>query len=713
MSGFYARLCDRRGDDDRLRDCIETVINRLEEGETSEANPGMLLGKIQSGKTRAFLGVIARAFDRDFDIALVFTKGTKTLARQTVRRISSDFKLFIDDDEMLVYDIMEMPGRMTRSELKRKLVIVAKKQAKNLDRVLDLFSNIHPELANRRVLLVDDEADLASVRFVKKRNATNYTQGAIAQQMDDLRRIVPNMAFLQVTATPYALYLQPEDYSPGANDFTFYPKRPAFTELLPIHSGYVGGDDYFGEHPDGDPRNFLFVAVPESEQNALRVPDGRVIRDDRIWTSDNIAFLRRALMTFLLAVVVRRWQQALQEQRLGKFAMIIHNDTQRSAHNWQDETVEKILHAFEGAIDVEPPQFGDLFNEVYGDLHASVSAHGGRMPSLEDARRSLKELIVDQDVNVQRVNSDALLASLLDPETAELKLRTQANIFIGGSILDRGITIPALISFYYGRNPRTMQADTVLQHSRMYGNRDRADVAVTRFYTSEEVYTRLEQIHKLETALRDAFEGGAHERGVVFVQNDSSNRIIPCSPSKVAVSEVVTIRGGEFYLPTGFDTHREKVVQSAHRGVLDLLSDYPKNAKKFSEIPLDDAIAIILRAKAALKVGRSSDFDWNTMTGLLRYFCKVAKSDQVLLLAETGRNLNREKSGDKSGLSIIGTGLRDLVRAAGRAEPALIFLEQNGSKRQGWSGNNPFWWPILAAPSDVVPCVFANAVAKD
>jgi hypothetical protein len=83
MTGFYPRLRDRRGDDVELQDCIETVVNRLEQHQTSEDNPGMLLGKIQSGKTRGFLGVIAKAFDRGYDIALVFTKGTKTLATQT------------------------------------------------------------------------------------------------------------------------------------------------------------------------------------------------------------------------------------------------------------------------------------------------------------------------------------------------------------------------------------------------------------------------------------------------------------------------------------------------------------------------------------------------------------------------------------------------------------------------------------------------------
>ena len=58
------------------------------------------------------------------------------------------------------------------------------------------------------------------------------------------------------------------------------------------------------------------------------------------------------------------------------------------------------------------------------------------------------------------VNSDKDVLALLD-DKAELRLRTAFNIFIGGSILDRGITIPKLISFYYGRNLQTTQADTV------------------------------------------------------------------------------------------------------------------------------------------------------------------------------------------------------------------------------------------------------------
>lgn len=709
LTGFYARLRDKRQDDTELQNCIEAVVNHLEEADTSADRPGMLLGKIQSGKTRAFLGVVARAFDRGFDIALVLTKGTKTLARQTTRRIASDFKMFIDDEQVSVYDIMEMPERLTRSELRRKIVVVAKKEVHNLQRVLDLITTEYPDLQGKKIILVDDEADMASVRFVKKRGDDDYSQGSIAQLIDDLRGCADQMAFLQVTATPYALYLQPEDYTNGARSFVFFPKRPAFTELLPIHSGYVGGDDYFGDFGRSDPRGYLFVPVQAREQDALRTPDGRSIRKDRVWTSPNIEILRRALMTFLLAVAVRRWQHAQQEQRPGKFAMIIHNDTQRAAHQWQWDTVELLRTSFEDAAENDDKRLVELFDASYADISASVKANGGKMPDRNTAYSSVKTLIVDGELNVQRVNSDVQLAPLLDPETAELRLRTQANIFIGGSILDRGITIPSLISFYYGRNPRRMQADTVLQHSRMYGARDRQDLAVTRFYTSQAVYDRLEQIHELEIALREAFENGAHDGGVAFIQNDANRGVIPCSMTKVAVSDVVTIRRNQFYSPTSFDTKNSTSAKKATEQINSMIDSYGGKKGDLIDISLDDAIRIVELAKSAISLDADSTFDWKTMIGLMKYYCMAAETDTMRLIFDVDREIDRVSSGDKSGRSILGTGLRGRVQPAGSTIPTLAMLRQRGTKSLKWSGGMPFWWPILSSPAEAAPCVFANA----
>lgn len=132
VAGFYSRLRQSRTDGDELAACIDRVVKQLEDSATTGDRPGMLLGKIQSGKTRAFVGVIARAFDRGFDIAVVFTKGTKTLSAQTVARLGYDLREFIEDDEVLVFDIMKQPGKLTKSEQRRKLVIVAKNRPRTL-----------------------------------------------------------------------------------------------------------------------------------------------------------------------------------------------------------------------------------------------------------------------------------------------------------------------------------------------------------------------------------------------------------------------------------------------------------------------------------------------------------------------------------------------------------------------------------------------------
>ncbi|WP_134604398.1 Z1 domain-containing protein [Pseudomonas aeruginosa] len=707
---FYPRLRDRRRDDEALQRCIENVVDQLDHANDPN-KPGMLLGKIQSGKTRAFLGIIARAFDRDFDIAIVLTKGTKTLAKQTVKRIGLDFKEFIDNDEIVLFDIMSAPDPLTKAELRRKIIIVAKKQAQNLSRIQSLFDEKYPALKDRRVLLVDDEADMASVRFAKKKGSQDIEQGTIANQMDALRGGLDRISFLQVTATPYALYLQPENYEKASQaKEVFYPKRPAFTEILPIHDAYVGGDAYFGGHGPDDSRHYLYVEVDAREHDALRSNDGRVIRGDRLWTSDNIKELRRSLITFLLAVTIRRYQQKELEQPLKKYSMIIHNDTQRAAHKWQWETVQKLVSAFEEAVEKKDERLRVLFNDAYADLERSIEAEREHLPAIRDAFKGVCELIEDGELNVQRVNSDVELEPLLDQETAELKLRTKANLFIGGSILDRGITVPNLLAFYYGRNPKRMQADTVLQHSRMYGARPAADLAVTRFYTSRGVYLRLSVIHDLETALRQAFESGAHDGGVVFIQDDSKGGVIPCSPSKISLSDVVAVRPNNVLLPTNFNTVAGTQLKKALSKIEELIPEECLDTKKFSRIPLDLALIILDKISITLASDTPPEFDWDAMKGLLKYYAENANGE-VLILAEQGRRLSKALSGDRSGLSILGTEeLRSLVREPTRAAPAIILLKQEGGSNLGWKAG-PFWWPMLASPAQAKSCVFATKSA--
>jgi hypothetical protein len=259
-----------------------------------------------------------------------------------------------------------------------------------------------------------------------------------------------------------------------------------------------------------------------------------------------------------------------------------------------------------------------------------------------------------------------------------------------------------------------MQADTVLQHSRMYGNRDRRDLAVTRFYTSRNVYDRLYTINEFENALRGAFESGAHEQGVVFIQTDAAHRVRPCAPNKVLLSNVVTVKPTGLYLPTGFQTRPVPEMVAAERERDGIIPRDALDRQTFVEIDRGTALHIIAVIEKTLEFS-DDEFEWDAMRGLLDYYSNVRDGGdgRVLLLAETGRKLSRERSGDKSGLSILGGGaIRDLVLDSLRSKPALILLRQEGTRELGWSGHQ-FWWPILAAPGTVEPCVFATKVVSD
>jgi hypothetical protein len=59
------------------REVIIETVRSLLDIETNLDRPGMLLGKIQSGKTKTFIAILALAFDNGFDGAIILTKGTK------------------------------------------------------------------------------------------------------------------------------------------------------------------------------------------------------------------------------------------------------------------------------------------------------------------------------------------------------------------------------------------------------------------------------------------------------------------------------------------------------------------------------------------------------------------------------------------------------------------------------------------------------------
>ena len=194
----------------------------------------MMMGNIQSGKTRAFIGLMSLCFDNSFDMTIILTKCSTALVKQTVSRMMAEFDCFREGNatvgEVVAQDILEIDFRgcttMTEKEavvkkfLKRykgkKRIIVVKKQADNVDR-LNLFIEfiVKYEYYNR-LLIVDDEADITSVGYEKFKGQEQLSLRRISGAINTMRKSLHSHiehVLMQVTATPYALYLQPAYFS--------------------------------------------------------------------------------------------------------------------------------------------------------------------------------------------------------------------------------------------------------------------------------------------------------------------------------------------------------------------------------------------------------------------------------------------------------------------------------------------------------------------
>ena len=306
------------------KQCVESSVAKLmEEGPKAE-EPGLLLGKIQCGKTDTFENIIGLSFDKGIDIAIVLTKGTVALATQTEQRLKTDFAPFrytgvVSNKPIVeIYDIMgEIRGGMVKAYVDRsRTIIVCKKQTDNLNALTKLFEVHSPFLKEKKVLIVDDEADFASrnyqnVQLEKKLdNEGNIIPqekdkklAKIAQQIDDFRKVPAFCRYLQVTATPYCLFLQPggELY---LNGMTVKGFKPRFTSIVPTHPAYIGGQQYFEESENQDSMYFhLFHPVTAKCLDILGKEDKRYVNSSI--ASKNIYDLTFAIASYFVATAIR------------------------------------------------------------------------------------------------------------------------------------------------------------------------------------------------------------------------------------------------------------------------------------------------------------------------------------------------------------------------------------------------------------------------
>jgi hypothetical protein len=482
--------------------------------------------------------------------------------------------------------------------------------------------------------------------------------------------------------------------------------------ILPTHSKYVGGDFYFERSADeNSPAYYFYREVPLEEREALKKEDRRRLKIENVLSENRAEVLRDATVTFIAGGVIRRLQAKSVGQQPEKYSFLFHTEQARESHAWQERVATAIKMALIEEATADTPRFNGLLQSAYTDLQRSLKLEGSYLPNFETVKAAAVSALTGGELMITKVNSDKAVKELL-ADDGQLKLRTPLNMFIGGQILDRGITINNLIAFYYGRNPKKSQQDTVLQHSRMYGARSKADLAVTRFYAPQNVYQIMRKIHEFDTALREAFESGAHDRGVYFIRRDAQNRVIPCSPNKLMFSEVVSIRPGRRLLPTGFQTVA-KSVGKKYLQTLDnrITAEFGNSVEKPLLIPVEKAMELLELAYANLEFEEYGDDSRKGHLAALEHLSRTSNNSDlrgnVWLLTATDRNTPRYFSHGRFSNNPDTKQQADILVPKVDDIPALMLLRQNGEETQGWRGL-PFWWPVIMTPKSAVTSIFAN-----
>lgn len=632
--------------------------------------------------------------------------------------------MFVEDGELEIYDIMHAPENYTQFELESKLIFVAKKQKNNLERLIKLISKTCPDMINKRILIVDDEADSASIGFSRNRESGDIDATTIARQLSELRSHPDNISFLQVTATPYSLYLQPSNIEVG-NVYDYKPTRPAFTQLVPVPDAYVGGETYFGDKARSDEptvESLIHHTVDHDEFNRLRRRDRRSVREGKALQSNSIVGFRTAIINFIVGGCIQRINgiKAGKKPKKLRYSLLLHSEATRGAHTWQHTIAEEIKSEFSAECLARSEVFTDLVTESYNDLRRSLELNGDPIPSFDEVLAEVQNAVTKEYISITKVNSDEDVTSLLD-STGQLKLRSPLNIFIGGQVLDRGVTLANLIGFYYGRRPNRYQQDTVLQHSRMYGYR-RADIGVTRFYTSHIIRNAMFNMEEFDTSLRTAIDAGG-DKSVQFIRLANNGSIIPCNPNKILISNTHTMRPLKRMLPFGFQSGYE----TGKNGIEKTISRIDNSIEELCGfgnekpvlVPLETALELLSQIKVTLVEEEDTPkFDWEAANAMLTHLSHLNQNPdekgKVLLWAARDRNSARYASASSHAIFIE---TPDSPKTEGRIamhhaidSPILFLLRQNGLESKGWR-DTPFYWPIIRAQRNTPISMFTSSTA--
>ena len=485
VDGYYKQKAEQQMvQDDMSQDAVDTIfVNAVRilshcpnpAVDRNKTETGIVIGKVQSGKTSNFIAVLALAFDNGYDIAVVLGGNTLELLKQNATRIESAFK--VDAERLTVLKTNDNKSLINSSRIKeflendRKIIIVGLKHHKHINKIAEIFDNEY--LAGKSVLIIDDEGDQATLNTKQYLSSMSSTYESVL----NLKNKIPSHCFLSITATPQANILIE----------TFDKLSPDFGELVYPGDGYCGLQEFHGENADK-----RIYEIPATENNLL---------DDTGVPQS----LYKAMAMFFVGNGIRK-----SRGDMGNHAMLIHPSQKKFDHkvvvnkiqgildDWKIKAKLKLAGKNDLSYQTLRKHLLDAYNAFINDGVISVPFDELEHTILDTIKKCSPVLICNSDENAS--------------ENSKLY---KTNIFVGGNLVERGITIKGLAVTYITRRAKgKSNVDNTEQRARWFGYKSRF-LDVCRVFTTKDIKDDFTSILEHDDDMWASIER-ARDRGIPF-----------------------------------------------------------------------------------------------------------------------------------------------------------------------------------------------------
>ncbi len=487
-------------------------------------------------------------------------------------------------------------------------IIVLKKNA----RILKLWANIFNSTGFMRgnpLFIVDDEADAASLNTLVNKDR----QSSINKYLDMIKNGSSSSIYLQVTGTPQAIFLQTLESG----------WHPYFTYYFQPGASYLGGDFFFPSIGKPDCVNFL----EEIEEPTKAV----VIR--------HIAVASQILASG------------------GKVAnCLFHPSVRRVAHKkYADEIIKEIAWCVEN-------RDGEFKDEIEREYHNLAPTKKDKV-SYDQYLQKAFELIDGKAIQVLIMNGK----TDIDSEQYE----TGCNFVIGGNTLGRGVTFPGLQTIYYTRTSKKPQADTMWQHSRMFGY-DR-DPGLMRVYIDENLYKLFSDINATNNSIIAQIERGIEDIKVYY-----PNGLNPTRKNVLDTDHVEMLSGGTNYYPYYPDN--------------DSIEEISKLLEPFNSDEPYYQVSLRIVKEVLSHIIPSPDFKLKAFVSVIDTILSEQPAGQGILIVRRNRDVAQ-------GTGALLSPNDWKLGSEFSSKVVLTMYQVTGNK--GWGGR-PLWIPNIKLPGDII-----------